>query len=268
MEVAMSTGRNICEIRTAYQEITDYPLMDYERMRAALERLILENSADPRKGVLQILNQARKKIDWLDGELERVRIMKRFDEAYPNAELVCGVDEVGRGPLAGPVMTAAVILPKGFVVPLLNDSKQVSKKHREELYDVILNHAVAVGVGMNPPSVIDSKGIEFANKDAMRQAVRNLSVKPDLVLVDAVHIPDLGIPQDSMNKGDTKSAAIAAASIVAKVTRDRLMQEYDAMYPEYGFRDNVGYGSPAHIAALKQYGPCEIHRRGYIKNIV
>ena len=259
---------NICEIRTAYQEISEYPLIKYESMRAALEKLIRENETDTRKGARQILGQAQKKIEWLDMELERVRKMKAFDESYPDAEYVCGIDEVGRGPLAGPVLTAAVILPKGFIVPLLNDSKQVSKKHREELYGVILGNAVAVGVGMNPASVIDEKGIEFANKDAMRQSIRNLNMEPDLVLVDAVKIPGITYRQDSIIKGDTKSAAIAAASIVAKVTRDRMMQEYDAQFPEYGFKDNVGYGSAAHIQALKTCGPCEIHRKSYIKNFV
>ena len=182
--------------------------------------------------------------------------------------LLCGVDEAGRGPLAGPVLTAAVILPKGLVIPMLNDSKQVSKKHREELYDIIMSTAVAVGVGMNPETVIDEKGIEFANKDAMRQAIRNLSVAPDMLLVDAVHIPEVDIPQVSIIKGDAKSVSIAAASIVAKVTRDRMMQEYDEKYPAYGFKDNVGYGSAAHIEALKTYGPCPIHRRSYIRNII
>ena len=259
---------NICELRTAYQKILSLPLMEYDSMRTSLLSLIRENESDTRKGAVQILEQARKKIDAIDAETERVRGMTFFEKKYADAELIAGIDEVGRGPLAGPVLTAAVILPRDLIIPMLNDSKQVSKKHREELYDIIMNRAVAVGVGMNSAEVIDEKGIEFANKDAMRQAIRNLGVQPDLLLVDAVHIPDVDIRQVSIIKGDAKSVSIAAASIIAKVTRDRMMQEMDAKYPMYGFRDNVGYGSAAHIEALKKYGPCEIHRRSYIKNLV
>ena len=259
---------NICEVKSEYQRITELPLMKYETMRMELMNLIRENEADTRKGVVRILDQARKKLDALDQELDRVRGMTVFEEKYSDCQYICGIDEVGRGPLAGPVMTAAVILPKGLIIPMLNDSKQVSKKHREELYDIIMSSAVAVGVGMNSEKVIDEKGIEFANKDAMRQAIRNLGVQPDLLLVDAVHIPEIDIKQVSIIKGDAKSVSIAAASIVAKVTRDRMMQDYDAKYPQYGFKDNVGYGSAAHIQALKTIGPCEIHRRSYIKNIL
>ncbi len=259
---------NVCELKTAYQEIINLPLMKYETMRTELLQLIRENEEDTRKGIVAVLNQARKKIDALDKELERVRGMMVFEEKYADCSYICGIDEVGRGPLAGPVLTAAVILPKGLVIPMLNDSKQVSKKHREELYDIIMSSAVAVGVGMNSEKVIDEQGIEFANKDAMRQAIRNLGVEPDMLLVDAVHIPEVNIRQVSIIKGDAKSVSIAAASIVAKVTRDRIMQDYDAKYPAYGFKDNVGYGSAAHIEALKTYGPCEIHRRSYIRNIL
>lgn len=259
---------NIGELRIKYQKITDCPLMEYEKMRSGLNELIRENESDTRKGVVSILDQARKKIQQLDQELERVRGMMYFEKKYADCSFICGIDEVGRGPLAGPVLTAAVILPKDVLIPMLNDSKQVSKKHREELYEIIMNTAVAVGVGMNSEKVIDEKGIEFANKDAMRQAIRHLNVEPDLLLVDAVHIPEIDIKQVSIIKGDAKSVSIAAASIVAKVTRDRIMQDYDKKYPMYGFKDNVGYGSAGHIQALKEYGPCEIHRRSYIKNIV
>ena len=259
---------NICEVKSEYQRITELPLMKYETMRTELMHLIRENEADTRKGVVRILDQARKRLDALDQELDRVRRMTVFEEKYSDCRYICGIDEVGRGPLAGPVMTAAVILPKGLIIPMLNDSKQVSKKHREELYDIIMSSAVAVGVGMNSEKVIDEKGIEFANKDAMRQAIRNLETRPDLLLVDAVHIPEVDIKQVSIIKGDAKSVSIAAASIVAKVTRDRIMQDYDAKYPQYGFKDNVGYGSAAHIQALKTIGPCEIHRRSYIRNIL
>ena len=167
---------NICELRTAYQKILSLPLMEYDSMRTSLLSLIRENESDTRKGAVQILEQARKKIDAIDAETERVRGMTFFEKKYADAELIAGIDEVGRGPLAGPVLTAAVIFPRDLIIPMLNDSKQVSKKHREELYDIIMNRAVAVGVGMNSAEVIDEKGIEFANKDAMRQAIRNLGI--------------------------------------------------------------------------------------------
>ena len=259
---------NICELKAEYKRISDLPIMKYETMRMELLELIRQNEADDRKGIQNILNQARGRIAALDQELERVRGMMVYEEKYKDYQHICGVDEVGRGPLAGPVLTAAVILPKNFVIPMLNDSKQVSRKHREELYGIIMSTAIAVGVGMNSEKVIDEQGIEFANKDAMRQAIRNLSVQPDMVLVDAVHIPGVDIPQESITKGDAKSVSIAAASIVAKVTRDRIMQEYDAEFPEYGFKDNMGYGSAAHIKALKTIGPCRLHRRCYIRKIL
>ncbi len=259
---------NICELRTEFKRISELPIMKYETMRMELKELIRQNESDTRKGVQQILEQAENRINSLDQELQRVRGMMTFEKKYSDHRYICGIDEVGRGPLAGPVLTAAVVLPKDLVIPMLNDSKQVSKKNRDALYDIIMNNAVAVGVGMNSEQVIDEKGIEFANKDAMRQAIRNLGVEPDLLLVDAVHIPDVDIQQVSIIKGDAKSVSIAAASIIAKVTRDRIMQEYDAEFPQYGFKDNVGYGSAGHIQALKTYGPCRIHRRSYIRNIV
>lgn len=258
----------ISEIKNEYNQIIGMSIMHYEGMKSELFRFIKEHETDTRSGVVKIMDTAKKKIEDIDAETARVRGMMQFEHKYADAEYICGIDEVGRGPLAGPVLTAAVVLPKDLVIPLLNDSKQVSKKNREMLYDIILSNAVSVSVGMNSEKVIDEKGIEFANKDAMKKAIAGLSVKPDLVLVDAVHIPDLDIKQVSIIKGDTLSVNIAAASIIAKVTRDRIMEEMDAKYPEYGFKDNAGYGSAKHIAALKTIGPCEIHRRSYIKGIL
>ena len=182
-------------------------------------------------------------------------------------KIICGIDEAGRGPLAGPVTAAAVILPDDFEVELLNDSKKLSEKKREELYDVIMEQAIAVGVGMATPQRIDEINILQATYEAMRQAISALSVKPAVLLNDAVTIPGVEIPQIPIIKGDAKSVSIAAASIIAKVTRDRMMVEYDRLYPGYDLASNKGYGTKVHMDALKTVGPCEIHRRSFIKNI-
>ncbi|MBP5653459.1 MAG: ribonuclease HII, partial [Lachnospiraceae bacterium] len=181
---------------------------------------------------------------------------------------ICGIDEVGRGPLAGPVYAAAVILPKDKEILYLNDSKKLSEKKREELYDEIMEKAVAVGIGQVSWERIDEINIKQATLEAMRMAVGALSVQPDMLLVDAEHIPDINIRQVGIIKGDARSISIAAASIIAKVTRDRIMCEYAKEYPEYDFAGNKGYGTAVHIDALKKYGPCPIHRRTFIKNFV
>ena len=178
------------------------------------------------------------------------------------------MDEVGRGPLAGPVVAGAVILPKDCRILYLNDSKQLSAKKREELYEIIMKEAVAVGLGYASPERIDEINILQATYEAMRQAISNLSVKPDVLLNDAVRIPGVEIRQVPIIKGDAKSVSIAAASIVAKVTRDRLMVDYDSVFPGYDFAGNKGYGSAAHIEALKKMGPTPIHRRSFIGNLV
>ena len=175
---------------------------------------------------------------------------------------------MGRGPLAGPVVAGAVILPKDCDILYLNDSKQLTEKKREELYDVIMEKAVAAGLGFVSPERIDEINILQATYEAMREAIGRLSVKPDLLLNDAVTIPQVEIRQVPIIKGDAKSVSIAAASIIAKVTRDRLMVEYDSIFPEYGFASNKGYGAAAHIEALKKYGPCPIHRRSFIGHFV
>ena len=202
-------------------------------------------------------------------ERERLEGMRSYERQYEEScTYICGIDEAGRGPLAGPVVAAAVILPAGLVIPYVNDSKKLTEKCREALYPEILEKALSVGVGVVPAARIDEINILQATYEAMRQAIGQLSVRPDVLLNDAVRIPDVEIPQVPIIKGDAKSISIACASVIAKVTRDRMMKEYDAIYPEYGFAGHKGYGTAAHIAAIRQYGPSPIHRRTFIGNFV
>lgn len=203
----------------------------------------------------------------LEKERARIETMKIYEKEYEGHGWVCGIDEVGRGPLCGPVVASAVILPKDCQILYLNDSKKLSEKKREELYDVIMEQAIAVGIGMACSQRIDEINILQATYEAMRQAIAGLKVKPAVLLNDAVTIPGVEIPQIPIIKGDAKSVSIAAASIIAKVTRDRMMVEYDRIYPGYDLASNKGYGTKAHMEALKTVGPCEIHRRSFIKNI-
>ena len=204
----------------------------------------------------------------LEKELARLEAMKEFEREYDGCSLICGVDEAGRGPLAGPVTAGAVILPKDCTILYLNDSKKLSEKRREELFLEIREKAVSYSVGIVGPERIDEINILQATYEAMRQAVSGLGVVPDLLLNDAVTIPELAIPQVPIIKGDAKSVSIAAASILAKVTRDHLMEEYDRQFPQYGFAKHKGYGTAAHVAALREFGPCPIHRRSFLKNIL
>ena len=210
----------------------------------------------------------RKQQEKLEKELQRTEAMSVFEKEYENCGLICGIDEVGRGPFAGPVVAGAVILPKDHPILYLNDSKKLSEKKREQLYDVIMEEAVAVGIGMASPARIDEINILQATYEAMRKAIENLNVMPDVLLNDAVTIPGVPMRQVPIIKGDAKSVSIAAASIVAKVTRDRLMVEYDEILPGYGFARNKGYGTKEHIEALKELGPTPIHRRSFIKKYV
>ena len=210
----------------------------------------------------------RKQQEKLEKELARMKQMSVYEEEYSMCEYICGIDEVGRGPLAGPVVAAAVILPKDQEILYLNDSKKLSEKKREALYTEIMGKAVAVGIGFASPARIDEINILQATYEAMRMAIGKLAVRPDVLLNDAVTIPEVDIPQVPIIKGDAKSKSIAAASIVAKVTRDRLMVEYDAVMPGYDFASNKGYGTKAHIARLKELGPTPIHRRSFIGNFV
>ena len=191
-----------------------------------------------------------------------------YERKYQHLGYVCGIDEAGRGPLAGPVVAGAVILPEDCEILYLNDSKQLSEKRREELYDEIQEKAVAVGVGVIGPRRIDEINILQATYEAMCEAIGQLSVMPQILLNDAVTIPQVTIPQVPIIKGDAKSLSIAAASVIAKVTRDRMMREYDDLMPEYGFAAHKGYGSAAHISAIQKYGPSPIHRATFIKNFV
>lgn len=224
--------------------------------------------SDPRSGVKALVTKARKSIEALEKEKQRIEAMKQYEREYAAYGYICGIDEVGRGPLAGPVVAGAVILPADCKILYLNDSKQLSAKKREELYEVIMQEAVAVGIGYASHERIDEINILQATYEAMREAINKLEVKPDILLNDAVTIPKVDIKQVPIIKGDAKSISIAAASIVAKVTRDRLMVEYDRIYPEYHFADNKGYGAAVHIEALKKYGPTPIHRRSFIANFV
>ena len=204
----------------------------------------------------------------LEKELARLEAMKEFEREYDGCSLICGVDEAGRGPLAGPVAAGAVILPKDCTILYLSDSKKLSEKRREELFLEIREKAVSYSVGIVGPERIDEINILQATYEAMRQAVSGLGVVPDLLLNDAVTIPELAIPQVPIIKGDAKSVSIAAASILAKVTRDHLMEEYDRQFPQYGFAKHKGYGTAAHVAAIREFGPCPIHRRSFLKNIL
>lgn len=212
--------------------------------------------------------QLKKKQEKLEVELARIEGMKVYEKEYRPLGLVCGIDEVGRGPLAGPVVAAAVILPDDCQILYLNDSKKLTERRRELLYDEIMEKAVSVGVGVVSQQRIDEINILQATYEAMREAVGKLELVPDVLLNDAVTIPGLTQKQVPIIKGDAKSVSIAAASVIAKVTRDRMMVLMDEKYPGYSFASNKGYGSAAHIAALKTIGPCELHRRTFIRNFV
>ena len=220
-----------------------------------LDGFIKKYDEDTRRGVVKLVDTAKKRMEKYEDELLRTENLKKYEKQYKDYGYICGIDEVGRGPLAGPVVACAVILPVDCDILYINDSKKLSAKKRNELYDVIMEKAVSVGIGM-------------ATYEAMRQAVSKLKPRPDILLNDAVTIPEVDIKQVPIIKGDAKSISIGAASIVAKVTRDRMMVEYDSMFPGYDFASNKGYGSAEHIAALKEIGPSPIHRKTFIKNFV
>ena len=223
---------------------------------------------DCRAGVISLIKKYGKKLEDWEKEAQRLEQMLCYERMYGNLEYICGIDEAGRGPLAGPVVAGAVILPKECKIAYLNDSKKLSSVKRNQLYDEIMEKAVGVGVGIVSPARIDEINILQATYEAMRQAIAQLPVQPEILLNDAVRIPGVEIAQVPIIKGDAKSLSIAAASIIAKVTRDRLMEEYDRIMPEYGFAGHKGYGSAAHIAAIREFGPSPIHRATFIKNFV
>ena len=223
---------------------------------------------DTRAGVQALIQKYRRQEEALKKERERLALMRTYEEQHRDCRYICGIDEAGRGPLAGPVVAGAVILPADCEILWLNDSKKLSAAKRELLYDEIMEKAEAVGVGMASPARIDEINILQATYEAMRQAVEKLGVTHDLLLNDAVTIPGLDIPQVPIIKGDAKSVSIAAASIIAKVTRDRLMVQYEEVLPGYGFAQHKGYGSREHIEALKKLGATPIHRKTFIGNFI
>ena len=239
-----------------------------ESVAGLLENLEQTYREDTRSGVQALIRRSEKQRETLEKETARIYQLQQYERDYEKEGLICGIDEVGRGPLAGPVVAGAVILPKNCEILYLNDSKQLSAEKREQLYDVILEHAVAVGIGIVSPQRIDEINILQATYEAMRQAIEKLNPQPAVLLNDAVRIPQVAIQQVPIIKGDAKSVSIAAASIVAKVTRDRMMEQYEEVFPGYGFARNKGYGSKEHIEALQTMGPTAIHRRSFIGHFV
>lgn len=253
------SDKKISEIQKQYKETSELLLPDF----------IEEYINDGRPGVSKIIGMAQKRMEKLRIERERIEHLKEYENQYwPEFDYIGGIDEVGRGPLAGPVVTACVVLPKDCSILYINDSKKLSASKRDELYEIIMNEAVSVGIGVCSEQRIDEINILQATYEAMRQAISECSVEPQVLLNDAVTIPEVKIKQVPIIKGDAKSISIGAASIIAKVIRDRMMVEYDSIYPEYHFASNKGYGSAEHIEALKKYGPCPIHRRSFIGNFV
>ncbi len=251
-------SKSIAEIKEEFEQA------DLIQRRALSE----EYASDGRAGVQKIIDSYRKKEEALRAEKERLLTMKNYERKYADCGYICGIDEAGRGPLAGPVVAGAVILPTDCEILYLNDSKKLSASKRDLLYDEIMEKALAVGVGMASPARIDEINILQATYEAMREAISKLQVKPDILLNDAVTIPDVDIRQIPIIKGDAKSVSIAAASIIAKVTRDRLMVQYDEILPGYGFAKHKGYASWEHIAAIRQMGASPVHRQSFIKNFL
>lgn len=248
--------KSITQIRDEFKSLNETQMAQFIQMY----------KDDGRSGVQQLVNRAGKSIEALAKERSRLEIMRAYEHKYDSCTLICGIDEAGRGPLAGPVVAGAVILPKDVEILYLNDSKQLTQAKRELLYDEIKAKAIAAEVGIVDCATIDEINILQATYEAMRQAISKLGVVPQILLNDAVIIPQVNIPQEKIIKGDAKSVSIAAASIMAKVTRDRMMDAYDEIYPQYGFAKHKGYGTAEHIAAIKTYGPSPIHRMTFIKN--
>lgn len=249
---------NISTIKEKYRQTT----LDQ------MQEFIAAYSNDSRTGIQTLVKRAKKQLSDLEKEKQRTYQLQEFERKYCDYQYICGVDEVGRGPLAGPVVAGAVILQKDCDILYINDSKKLSAAKREELAQIIFEQAICAKTAVVSPKEIDEINILQATYQAMRKAIASLTPQPDLLLNDAVRIPELTMKQVPIIKGDAKSISIGAASIIAKVTRDALMVEYDKIYPEYDFASNKGYGSAKHIEALKKYGPCPIHRKTFIKNFV
>lgn len=217
-----------------------------------------------------MINETRKKLK--EKEIERLNLLKAEEnKLYENEKIkfVCGIDEAGRGPLAGPVVVGAVIMPADSFIEGVNDSKKISEKKREKIYEQIIEEAISYSVGIVDQNKIDEINILNATKLGLKLAIEGLQTKPDVIMVDALnHIDTGGIPYISVVKGDAKNYCIAAASIIAKVTRDRMMREWDEIYPIYGFAKHKGYGTAEHIKTIKENGPCMLHRKTFIKNFI
>ena len=243
-------------------------IKEIKEQLASIQRLddplLTELEQDSRSGVFQAIAKRKKEIQKRLDEDERLEGMLAYEkECYARGmELIAGVDEVGRGPLAGPVVAAAVILPKACKIPGLNDSKKIPKSKHKEIYEAVLQNAIAIGIGIKDNHVIDQVNIYEATKLAMMEAIGQLEPQPQHLLIDAMKL-DLPIPQTSIIKGDANSLSIAAASIVAKVTRDQMMEEFDREYPGYDFAQNAGYGTAKHLAGLDKLGVTPIHRRSF-----
>lgn len=253
--------KSVAEIKN---ELNNYNIAD-------IKNFVNEYSNDSRQGVQKLIDSANKKYDAYISELERIKMISEYENKLraDGYKLIAGVDEVGRGPLAGPVVAACVILKENCNIMGINDSKKLSAKKRDELYDIIMKEAVTVGIGIVDNEVIDELNILQATFVAMRMAISKSQVAPDHILVDGnFQIPQISLPQKNIIKGDSKSISIGAASIIAKVTRDRMMIEYSKEYDKYGFETNVGYGSAKHIEAIKKYGLCPIHRKSFTGNFV
>ncbi|MCI8892198.1 MAG: ribonuclease HII [Eubacterium sp.] len=249
--------KTIAQIRKEYQAA----------LLQTLPAFVCAYQDDTRAGVQKLVAQAQKKIEKIQAEQRRVYEMGAYERHYAQYTAICGIDEAGRGPLAGPVVAGAVVLPKDCEILYINDSKQLSASMREELFDVIMQQALAAGVGIVSAQRIDEINILQATYEAMREAINNLGIIPDILLNDAVTIPGVAMEQVPIIKGDAKSISIAAASILAKVTRDRIMTGYDSSYPGYGFAAHKGYGTQEHRDALKRMGPCAIHRKTFITGL-
>ena len=247
--------KNISEIKEEYANYTISQLGEF----------VACYKEDTRSGVQKIIEMAKKKFENYEIEINRVKAMSKFERQFSENGYICGVDEVGRGPLAGPVVAAAVIFPKDWIIPYINDSKKVKETKREELFNYIMSEAISVGFGSVDNNRIDEINILQATFEAMREAVSALNIRPDIVLVDGnKKIPNLDIEQQAVVGGDSKCLSIAAASIVAKVVRDRFMKDMDLKYPMYGFATNKGYGSSKHYEGIREFGISPLHRKTYI----
>lgn len=255
----MTQLRKLKDIENQAAGMTPAEAVDY------LEAVRLEGMAAAEK----LIEKYRKKMLAQQNEMERLKLMSKYEmEAYQKGfRYVAGIDEAGRGPLAGPVAAACVMLPECCIIEGVNDSKKLSAAQRERLYDIIVDKAISIGIGIVDEKCIDEINILNATKLAMKKAVDQIKPRPDMLLIDAVRLNDVEIRQMPIIKGDALSISIAAASIIAKVTRDRLIEQADAIYPQYGFKKHKGYGTEEHINAIKKYGICPIHRVSFTKNL-